>query len=253
MPRKKAKSTSRKRKTTSFLEKSQVGISLTSQAFQNLNEIVEGTGLSKSKVVEGLVTGNIAIASKIADKVISIESNLDNESSDSLNTKIQILDGSVAEENQSLNQESSTKSSLKEEPGDIAELEKNIQEHENKYQSLSQSFQEKEDLIKKLERQLQEQKAAQKTQETQENSSLAEIDSLKQQLSETKEKTKSAEQTAEAYKTKIEELEQQLNDTVKEKENLSQQSGEKEEALSQLQQQLSERENEVESIKSDRD
>ena len=67
MPRKKTKSTkpaSKPTQTTSFLEKSQVGISLSGQALKNLNTIVASTGLSKSKVFEGLVTGSLAIASQ---------------------------------------------------------------------------------------------------------------------------------------------------------------------------------------------
>ena len=92
MPRKKTKTKSSKfgnrpRKTTSFLEKSQVGISLTSEAVQNLNEIVTETGLSKSKVVEALVTGSLAIASDTAEKTISIKPEPDDST-----TKIKVLD-----------------------------------------------------------------------------------------------------------------------------------------------------------------
>ena len=134
MPRKKPKSIksgNRPLKTASFLEKSQIGISLTAQALKNLNEIVASTGLSKSKIFEDLITGNLAIASQVAEKTISIETKNEDDSSENI-TQIQIVEGIVSTENQ---QQSTPESSDEKERIDsttLAELKEKIKEHKFK-------------------------------------------------------------------------------------------------------------------------
>ncbi|MEL6910035.1 MAG: hypothetical protein AAFO85_07485, partial [Cyanobacteria bacterium J06598_4] len=143
MPRKKTKSTksnARPRKTTSFSDKSQVGVSLSAQAVKNLNEIVESTGLSKSGVVEGLVTGNLAIASQLAEKTISIASE-NGEDANQTETKIQVVDGVAP---------TATPTEKPTEGGDtgksavLLELKEKIKEHKASYQALKKHAQEQE-------------------------------------------------------------------------------------------------------------
>ncbi|MGL4883378.1 MAG: hypothetical protein ACRC8K_20300, partial [Waterburya sp.] len=151
MVRKKTKSAARPPKKTSFLEKSQLGISLSQLALSNLNEIVEGTGLTKSKIIEDLVTGNLAIASQRAEKTISIESTeVDENSPDNSEIKIQILDGITASTNQQEAVKSSEQVNTAEESSILAEFKAKIQEHKAEYQALKKRSQEQEALITKL-------------------------------------------------------------------------------------------------------
>ena len=185
MPRKKTKSNksaNRPRKTTSFLEKSQVGISLTAEALKNLNEIVEETGLSKSGIFEGLVTGNLAIASQGAEKTISIESGGDNSQPASA-AKIQISEGAVS----TSGQEVSTQESVSEAESEVlAELKQKIKEHKASYEALKKYAKEQEALAKKLTKQVEEQdsKSAENKQKSDSaQQSEQEIEQLQQQLS----------------------------------------------------------------------
>ena len=222
MPRKKTKSSNRAPKKTSFLEKSQVGISLSSEAVKNLNEIVTETGLSKSKVVEGLVTGNLAIASQVAAKTISIESDENKDSSKKLTTKIQVLDGAVSDRDRESNISPTSPDETSDEAKNLAELKAKIKEHKADYQSLKQHAKEQEARVKELSKQLENQQAQAKEQDDNSQSDAVEklereIEQLKQQLSQ--------QQTDNAAKEEIIEA-----DVVK--------ITEKDEALSQLQQQL---------------
>lgn len=191
MPRKKTKSTksqstNRPRKTVSFLEKSQVGISLTPQAVKNLSEIVESTGLSKSEVVESLVTGNLAIASEIAAKTISIESD-NNDDPENIATKIQVLDTNAPSENQPQIEKSSENEQGKS-PA-LLELKEKIKEHKANYQALKKYAEEQEALVKKLIAQIESQKGQASNEDRQNIEQLEaqfnqELNQLKQQLAE---------------------------------------------------------------------
>ena len=148
MPRKKTKSSTRPRKKTSFLEKSQVGISITSQAFQNLNEIVAETGLSKSKVVEGLVLGDLAIASNTAEKTISIESDPSGDTEANA-SKISLVEGMVALESNGVatTELSPVEDRDRKELQNLEELKQKLQEHKTKYQALKASLKKKDSLL----------------------------------------------------------------------------------------------------------
>ncbi|MEN9870702.1 MAG: hypothetical protein RLZZ171_1690, partial [Cyanobacteriota bacterium] len=254
MPRKKTKSTkstSRPLKTVSFLEKSQVGVSLTSQAVENLNEIVESTGLSKSGVIEGLVTGNLAIASQIAKKTISIESD-SNDDSENITTKIQVVDGAVTREIQP----ETAKSSEGEEEGQSAaliELKEKIKEHKANYQALKKYAQEQEALVKKLIKQVESQTALESNEEQQKIEQLEaqfnqELDQLKQQLAEQEAGQKTTAESLATSEAKIQELERQLSTQQDSDNRLQGQLAEKESALAQLQNQLDEKQAEVDSL-----
>ena len=235
MPRKKNKSSSRPLKKTSFLEKSQVGISLTSQAVANLNKIVEETGLSKSKVVESLVTGDLAIASQAAEQTIAIApEESDDDSNQVVADKIELVEGMATEA------ESPTSSSAKTESGVLAELKAKIQEHKNSFKALKNHSQEQEALVKQLEQQLAEKDDHDAKGN---NDAQAEITELKQQLS---------QQTADG-KAELEKLEQQLTTQQANDSSLQQQLTEKESALTQLQQELEQAKSATEQANGDRE
>ena len=214
MPRKKTKSNksgNRPRKTTSFLEKSQVGISLTAEALKNLNEIVEETGLSKSGIFEGLVTGNLAIASQVAEKTISIEPGDDNSQPASA-AKIQILEGAVSTETQ----EESTQDSASEADSEVlAELKNKIQEHKASYEALKKYAKEQEALAEKLTKQVEEQDS--KSEENNQKSDSAqqleqEIEQLQQQLSEKEEALTQLQQQLEEANNNYQQAQQQISE-----------------------------------------
>ncbi len=241
MPRKKTKSTkagTKPQNTTSYLEKSQVGISLSAQAFKNLNQIVESTGLSKSKVFEGLVTGNLAIASQVAEKTISINTeDLGNGDDSAANAvpKIEITEG--ANLGTSLEKPIETKDQV--ESAVLSELKTKIKEHKADYQSLKKHAQEQEALVKKLVKQVEEQKdiESQKT---------------KQEQSEIEAELKTTQETLVASEAKVQELEQQLSTQQNSDHELQSKIAEKEGALTQLQQQLDAKQGELDSANSDR-
>ncbi|MEN9567224.1 MAG: hypothetical protein RLZZ69_2420, partial [Cyanobacteriota bacterium] len=257
MPRKKTKSTqstNRPLKTVSFLEKSQVGISLTSQAVENLNEIVEFTGLSKSGVIEGLVTGNLAIASQIAKKTISIESD-SQDNPENITTKIQVVDGAVPKENQPEIAKSS-KSSQGEEQGQstaLIELKEKIKEHKANYQALKKYAQEQEALVKKLIKQVESQTDLESNEDRQKIEQLEaqlnqELEQLKQQLADREIGQKTTAESLANSEAKIQELERQLSTQQNSDNTLQNQLAEKEAALAQLQHQLDEKQSEVDSL-----
>ena len=74
-------------KKTTILNKKQVGVSLTSNAVINIEKMAKETGLSRSKLIESLVTGAIAISSQNAEKTIAIKTDAE------ANSNINIIEG----------------------------------------------------------------------------------------------------------------------------------------------------------------
>ena len=74
-------------RSTTIHNKKQVGISLPTNAVNNIELMAKETGLSRSKLIESLVTGAIAISSQNAEKTITIQTDTE-DNTETKNIKI---------------------------------------------------------------------------------------------------------------------------------------------------------------------
>jgi chromosome segregation ATPase len=137
---------------TTILDKKQLGISLSGNAVDNLNIMVEKTGIPKSQLIERLITGEMGLFSSSATQTITLETN--NFTEKAQNIEVQ------SDKISSLPDRSVTKNSVTEVTNDdegnhaIEQLESQLATQKANYQNLAENSSQE---IKKLELQLQEQ------------------------------------------------------------------------------------------------
>lgn len=234
-----------------ILDKKQVGVSLTVDAVDSLNAIVEKTGLSKSKLIEGLVTGEIAIASSLADRTIAIEAeNIDLFSGNAVPTESTTATKAATTETADSNE-------LNEE---IKKLETQLEEQISNYKALEKKS---SSTIQDLEMQLKEQVA--KTKEDRENQAdslntkLTEQETIvtelqkqvadyQQQEKSWQEKLDTANQELDSKNKKYQDLQKSFTDTEKESAKIKDRLQQKIEANDSLQKDIADYESQLETI-----
>lgn len=251
--------TRRKVRTTNIPPegKSTVSVSLTRTANETLNAIALRSGLSKSALLESVLTGSFSINNQGAEKVINLAINHVDDVENSQNH--QVIDVIEADQNEPISSEKQQENHQSAEANEIVKRE--IERYQQQIEELEKNINKQQDLVVKItkENKLLEEELEKKNQQI-EGKAKQEEDNNSNQTKEIESKLLTQEKTIKSLEDQLQQKQQLLEDTneklTKLKQDLLKQSNSDEDKIKdfngkfeQKEQQIQELNHQLETLK----